>query len=199
MGLKLEYKDGQTPLSEENKRGLLIDTITTQGELDEFEQQNIIKAISWTIGKKIPIEKLLSKDYLILLHRKMYGDVWKWAGDFRTVETNIGVPPHTIVIELKKLVDDVQFWVENKVYKPHELALRFKHKLVSIHCFPNGNGRHSRLMADLIMEKLYEETYFSWGGSSNLVKEDALRRQYISALKQADNGNLDDLKAFAQS
>jgi len=198
MGLKLEYKDGQTPLSEEDKRGFLISTITTQGELDEFEQQNINKAIQWTMGKKISTEKLLSEDYLIRLHKKMYSEVWKWAGDFRTNETNIGVPAYAIGIELKKLLDDVNYWFENKVYEPHELALRFKHKLVSIHCFPNGNGRHSRLMADLIMEKLYEKTYFSWGGN-NLVKEGELRKLYISALKQADNGNLEDLKVFAQS
>lgn len=198
MGLKLEYKDGQTPLTEESKRGLLIDTITTQGELDQFEQKNISKAIQWTIGKNISIDKLLSVEYLILLHKKMYGEVWKWAGDFRTSETNIGVPAHTIGIELRQLLDDAKYWVDNSVYKPQELALRFKHRLVSIHCFPNGNGRHSRLMADLIMEKIYKGDNFSWGGS-NLVKADELRKQYISALKKADNGNLEDLKTFAES
>jgi len=198
MGLKIEYKDGQTPLSEEARKGLLINTITTQGELDEFEQQNIGEAVSWTMGKKISAEKLFSEEYLRLLHKKMYGEVWKWAGQFRTSETNIGVAPHTIGIELRKLLDDAKHWYENQSYKPHELALRFKHKLVSIHCFPNGNGRHSRLMADLIMEKSFNARYFEWGGSS-LVKADELRKQYIAALKEADNGNIDKLILFALS
>lgn len=198
MGLKLEYKDGQTPLSEDDKNGLLIDTITTQGELDEFEQKNVIKGIEWTYGKNISIEKLLSEEYLVQLHKKMYGEVWKWAGNLRRTETNIGVQPHMIGIELRQLLDDVKYWTENKVYRPIEIALRFKHRLVSIHCFPNGNGRHSRLMADLIMEKLYNESFFNWGGSG-LVKADELRNRYISALREADNGNLEDLIGFAQS
>ena len=198
MGLKLEYKDGQTPLAEESKRGLLIDTITTQGELDEFEQKNITKAIQWTIGKNISSKKLISEEYLIQLHKKMYGEVWRWAGDFRSSETNIGVPAHTIGRELRQLLDDAKYWVDNKVYQPQELALRFKHKLVSIHCFPNGNGRHSRLMADLIREKIYDGDYFSWGGSK-LIKADKLRKQYIASLKQADKGNIEDLIIFAQS
>ena len=198
MGLKFVYKDGQSPLSEQGKKGLLIDTITTQAELDEFEQKNIAKAIQWTLGKNISIGRLLSEEYLTQLHKKMYGEVWKWAGEYRTKETNIGVKSHMVEIELRKLLDDVKYWIENEVYEPIELAIRFKHKLVSIHCFPNGNGRHSRLMADLIMEKLYDAKYYSWGGS-NLTKANELRKQYISALKQADNGSMKDLINFAQS
>ncbi len=198
MGLKLVYKDGQTPLTDEDKKGILIDTITTQGELDEFEQNNIAKAILWTIGKNVSMERLLTEEYLVQLHKKMFGEIWKWAGDYRTTETNIGVPSYMVGIELKKLLDDAKYWIENEVYEPIELAIRFKHSLVSIHCFPNGNGRHSRLMADLIMEKLYDAKYFSWGGS-NLTKADELRKQYISALKQADNGNMKDLISFAQT
>ncbi len=197
MGLKLVYKDGQTPLTDEDKKGILIDTITTQGELDEFEQNNIAKAILWTIGKNVSMERLLTEEYLVQLHKKMFGEIWKWAGDYRTTETNIGVPSYMVGIELKKLLDDAKYRFENEVYEPIELAIRFKHSLVSIHCFPNGNGRHSRLMADLIMEKLYDAKYFSWGGS-NLTKADELRKQYISALKQADNGNMKDLISFAQ-
>ena len=198
MGLKLEYKDGQTPLSYENKTGLLISNISTQGELDEFEQQNIGTAIQWTMGKNIAAQRLFSEQYLMLLHKKMYGEVWRWAGQFRTSDTNIGVPHHLIGIELRKLLDDVKYWYDNEVYTPQELALRFKHRLVSIHCFPNGNGRHSRLMADLIMEKLYSLEYFKWGGSK-LIKADELRNNYISSLKQADIGNVEDLMNFAQS
>jgi len=198
VGLKIEYIDGQTPLSEEDKRGLLIDTISTQGELNQFEQKNIAKAIQWTGGKNISQEKLLSEKYIVQLHKKMYGAIWKWAGEFRTTETNIGVQPYVIGIELRQLLDDTKYWIKNEIYESIEIALRFKHRLVSIHCFPNGNGRHSRLMADLIMEKIYDVNYFSWGGS-NLLKADELRKQYIASLKQADNGNMKDLIDFADS
>ncbi len=198
MGLKIEYKVGQTPLSEADKRGLLINTITTQGELDEFEQKNISKAIQWTLGKNLSKEKILSEEYLIKLHEKMFSEVWGWAGKFRTVETNIGVSPHTIGIQLRQLLDDVKYWIDKKIYPPIEIAIRFKHKLVSIHCFPNGNGRHSRLMADLIMEKVYDGRYFSWGGN-DLAKAGEIRMKYIAALKQADQNKIEKLVEFARS
>lgn len=198
MGLKIEFKPGQTPLSEEDKEGLIIKTITTQGELDEFEQHNISKAIQWTMGKKIAYDKLFSEDYLVQLHKKMYGEIWKWAGKFRTKETNIGVASHMIRVSLKQLIDDAKYWHEKETFMHTELALRFKHRIVSIHCFPNGNGRHSRLVADLILEKLYDQNYFNWGGSS-LVKNDELRKKYIASLKSADKGSLEALIAFAQS
>lgn len=198
MGLKIEFIDGQTPLSEEDALGLIITTITTKAELDEFEQQNISQAIKWTMGRGISTEKLLSRDYLIHLHNKMFGKVWKWAGQLRTNETNIGVRPHTIGLELRQLLDDAKYWIKKDVYSPNEIAIRFKHRLVSIHCFPNGNGRHSRLMADLILEKIFGQPYFSWGGD-NLIKPSELRKQYISALKKADNGSIEDLLTFAQS
>ena len=95
-------------------------------------------------------------------------------------------------------MDDAKFWYDNNTYSPDEMAVRFKHELVSIHCFPNGNGRHSRLMADLIMEKLYGEAFFTWG-SSDLVKSNDKRRAYINAIKKADNHDIQDLISFAKS
>jgi len=198
MGLKLEYKEGQTPLSEEDRRGLLIPSITTQRELNELEQKNISNAIKWTIVRKVSLDKLLTETYLMQLHKRMFGEVWKWAGELRTKETNIGIEPHRIPLELRKLLEDTRYWIEHKVYKPVGIAIRFKHSLVSIHCFPNGNGRHSRLMADLIMEQVYNKRYFSWGGS-NLVKANVLRKKYIAALRKADNGDFKDLMKFAES
>ena len=128
----------------------------------------------------------------------MYGDVWKWAGTFRTSEKNLGIKKYLIAIELKQLLDDAIFWKENSVYNPEELAIRFKHRLVSIHCFANGNGRHSRLMADLIMEKLYSNKFFSWG-STNLVKATETRSNYIQAVRKADNNDIEPLILFAKS
>ena len=168
MGLNIEYIDGQTPLNEEELDGLLIPSITTREELDEFEQLNIEKAIQWTFGKKWKAEQLFSEKFVKDLHKRMYGEVWKWAGAFRESEKNLGIKSYLIPAELKVLLDDALFWVENDTYSPDDLAIRFKHRLVSIHCFSNGNGRHSRLMADLIMEKLFNATFFSLG-SINLV------------------------------
>ena len=198
MGLTIEYIDGQTPLNEEERDGLRIPSISTREELDEFEQLNIEKAIQWTFGKKLKIEQLFSEKYIKELHKRMYGEVWKWAGTFRTSEKNIGIKSYLIAIELKQLLDDAIFWKENNTYNSEELAIRFKHRLVSIHCFANGNGRHSRLMADLIMEKLYNGEFFSWG-SANLVKATETRINYIQAVRKADNNDIGPLISFAKS
>ena len=127
----------------------------------------------------------------------MYGDVWKWAGSFRKSEKNIGIKSYSIAVELKKLLDDALYWLENKTYSNEEIAIRFKHRIVSIHCFPNGNGRHSRLIADLIMTKLFNKSYFTWG-NSNLIKANEVRKTYIKALQEADNQNYKPLMAFAK-
>jgi len=198
MGLTIDYIDGQTPLSEEEQEGLKIPSITTREELDEFEQLNIEKAIQWTFGKKIKAEQLFSEKFIKDLHKRMYGDVWKWAGTFRTSEKNIGIKSFLISIELKQLLDDALYWTQNNTYDSEELAIRFKHRLVSIHCFANGNGRHSRLMAELILEKLYNTKFFSWG-STNLVKATEARTEYIKAVKKADQHDILPLLAFAKS
>ena len=198
MGLEINYVDGETPLSEEELEGLKIPSVTTREELDEFEQFNIEKAIQWTIGKKFKSEDLLSETFIKGLHKRMYGEIWKWAGSFRNSEKNLGIKSFLIPVQLKQLLDDAKFWYDNNTYSPDEMAVRFKHELVSIHCFPNGNERHSRLMADLIMEKLYGGVCFTWG-SSDLVKENEKRRAYINAIKKADNHDVHDLISFAKS
>lgn len=198
MGLEINYLDGQTPLSEEELNGLKILSISTREELDEFEQFNIEKAIQWTFGKKIQAKDLLSEKYIKDLHKRMFGEIWKWAGSFRTSEKNLGIKSYLIPVQLKQLLDDVMYWYENQIYSPDEVAVRFKHQLVSIHCFANGNGRHSRFMADLIMEKLYKEPFLTWGGSS-LVKSNEKRKEYINAIKLADHQDLSQLIMFAKS
>jgi Fic-DOC domain mobile mystery protein B len=198
MGLEFNYKDGQTPLNEEEKEGLKIKSITTQGELDEFEQLNIEKAVEWTIHAKLKPENILTEKFIKNLHKRMYSDVWKWAGEFRKTEKNIGIPWTQIGIELKNLLDDTKYWIENKTFPPEEIAIRFKHRIVSIHCFPNGNGRHSRMMADIIMESIFGNEIFSWH-QSNMVKANETRNQYIKALREADIGNFKQLIEFAKN
>ena len=156
MGLDFEYIAGQTPISEEEKEGLLIRSITTRGELDELEHLNIEKAIKWTLNNKFNKENILTEEFIRSIHKKMLGDVWKWAGQFRKSEKNIGVLWYRVPVELKVLLDDTQYWIENETFSPDEIAIRFKHRLVSIHCFSNGNGRHSRLMADIIIVSVFK-------------------------------------------
>ena len=198
MGLGFDYKDGQTPLDEEEKEGLKMKSITTQGELDEFEQLNIEKAVEWTVHTKLKPEKILTEKFVKDLHKRMYRDVWKWAGEFRKTEKNIAIPWTQIGIELKNLLDDTKYWIENETFSPEETAIRFKHPIVSIHCFPNGNGRHSRMMADIIMESIFGNKIYSWN-QSNMVKANKTRNQYIKALREADNGNFKQLIEFAKN
>ena len=198
MGLNLKYSDGQTPIDEEEKEGLLIKSITTQKELDEFEQLNIEKAIEWTIHSNMKSDKILSEKFIKDLHKRMFGDVWKWAGNFRKSDKNIGIEWTQVGIQLKSLIDDTKYWIENKIYSPAEISIRFKHRIVSIHCFPNGNGRHSRMMADIMMEHVFREEIFTWH-QSNMVKADITRKKYIETLRKADNGEIQPLIEFAMN
>lgn len=200
MGLELHYDEGQTPLDEEEKEGLLLETVTTRGELDEVEQRNIEEAVRWTIERrrKFTAAEILTEDFMKSLHRRMLASVWQWAGSFRNTNKNLGVDKYQIGLELRMLLDDCKYWVENNTYSPDEIAVRFKHRIVSIHCFSNGNGRHSRLIADIIVEKIFGGEVFTWG-SLNLTKGGDMRSAYLNALRQADKGIYDDLVAFARS
>lgn len=198
MGLDLEYIDGQTPIDEEEKEGLRIETISAKGELDEFEQLNIEEALQWVFGKKFKPKQVFTEKFICNLHKRMYGNVWDWAGEFRKTNKNIGVDKHQIPMQLKMLCDDALFWVENGTYPPEEIAICFKHRIVSIHCFPNGNGRHSRLMADIIIEKLFAEEPFSWG-AANLSKANDTRKSYLKAVKAADLSDYQPLLEFSRS
>lgn len=198
MGLDFQYINGQTPLDEEEKEELKISSITTQGELDEFEQLNIEKAVEWTIRSRFKTERVLTEKFVRDLHKRMYSEVWKWAGEFRKSQKNIGVEWTKIPLELKKLLEDTMYWIENNTFSPEEISIRFKHRIVSIHCFPNGNGRHSRMMADIIMETVFGKDVFKWH-QSNMVKANLTRKKYIDALKMADNGDIGPLVNFAMN
>ena len=194
----MEYVNGQTPLEEEEKEGLLVSTITTHGELNEFEQQNIEKAIEWTLGRKFNKEKIISENFVRELHGKMFGDVWNWAGKFRRTNKNLGCDLKRVSAELKKLNDDCRYWLGNKIYPEEEIAIRYKHRAVSIRCFSNGNGQHSRLMGDIIVNHIFGKKVFTWGGA-NLNKTGELRNNYLNAIRKADKGDLLPLIEFAKT
>ena len=198
MELDIDPVNGQTPLDDEEKEGLLIKSITTRSELDELEQQNIEKAMLWLKSKKFSAEQILSEKFVKELHRHMYGEVWKWAGVFRKTDKNIGTSKHQISTELKQLLDDCIYWMQHHSYADAEIAIRLKHRIVAIHCFANGNGRHSRLIADVMMEKIFRLAPFTWG-AADLAKQKDIRIAYIKALKKADAGDYKELLAFAKS
>lgn len=183
-----------TPLTPDERRQLIPTYITTRAQLNEAEQIGITEADSWAFARK---RDVLSEKFLLGLHKRMFGKVWRWAGAFRTTARNIGVDAYQIGIELRGLLDDVRYWIENQTYTPDEIAVRFHHRLVWIHPFPNGNGRHARMAADLLAVSLGCPR-FSWG-SASLVKPDETRARYVAALKAADDHDITPLLAFARS
>ena len=198
MGINFQYAPGQTPIDEDEKEGLLIRSISTLAELNEAEQLNIQTALEWTLKRKFEVRDIFSETFVRELHKRMYREVWRWAGEFRQTNKNIGVDKFEIPVHLKQLIDDGQYWHANKTYSPDETAIRFKHRIVSIHCFPNGNGRHSRLMADVISRHIFKEKVFSWSGGEFMTKS-VDRSRYLQSLKQADQGDVSALLAFARS
>jgi len=199
MGLVFDWIDGQTPLEEEEKEGLLIPSVTTHGELDEFEQRNIEKAIQWSLTRTFRQDELLTEKFVKRVHKKMYGTVWAWAGQFRKTNKNIGIDWPAIPVQLRILLDDCSVWIARGAYPPDELAVRLKHRMVSIHCFANGNGRHARMMADLLIEHIFGRPGFSWGAQTDLAKAGEMRKEYLTAVKAADAGDIGPLLRFARS
>ena len=180
-----EADDNSTPLTEEEKQGLIPSWVTNRNELNDLESRGIFDAEKWLLTSRQ--KYLLSEKFIKQVHKKMFEGTWKWAGKFRTTERNIGVAPYAIAVELQKLFDDVNYWIEHKTYSPVEIGARYHHRLVYIHPFPNGNGRHSRLMADLLMKKLGQKP-LNWGEGS-LVEISELRQSYIEALRKADRND----------
>lgn len=189
-----EEDEDATPLTEEERQQLIPSYITLRSELNEAEQRNILEAETWAFSRK---RNVLSEDFLKQLHKRMFGNVWRWAGEFRQSERNIGVDAYRISMDLRQLLEDCQYWVEHNTYEPDEIAARFSHRLVQIHPFPNGNGRHSRIAADLILVSLGQER-FSWG-QANLVDANETRRRYIDALHAADRHDYGPFFEFVRS
>ena len=194
--IDLDYPEEATPLDPNEVEGLLLTHITTQAELDRWEQDNINDAIDW-LDRTKP-KDILNESFMLKLHKKMFGNVWKWAGQLRKSDKNIGSPWWRIPVDIKTLCDDINTWIGLKTYSPDEIAVRFHHRLVSIHLFANGNGRHARLMADLLLENTFGQPRFTWGGVS-LVKASDCRRRYIEALQAADEFDYNPLMKFVRS
>jgi Fic-DOC domain mobile mystery protein B len=190
----LEQDDAATPLTHEEREGLIPSYITLRHELNEAEQANILEAEGWAFARK---RDVLDEKFLKTLHKRMFGRVWQWAGEFRLTERNIGVAPYRIGVDLRNLLDDCRYWIEHSTYPPDEIAARFHHRLVLVHPFPNGNGRHARMATDLLLIALGGQR-FSWG-RVNLVNVGETRQRYIAALRAADDHDLAPLLLFMRS
>lgn len=194
--MRLDYPPGATPPSHEEQEQL-IPPLQTQGELNEFEARNIAQAIDWSRRNPSLRRDLLTPGGLCRLHREMFGETWRWAGRYRERDANIGKPWHQIGQQVAQLCGDARYWVDNLTWPWPELAVRFHHRLVSIHPFPNGNGRHARLAADLLLE-FNGQPVLPWG-KCRLDRSGAQRDEYIAGLREADEGCFDRLLAFAAS
>ena len=193
MIANMQYPDGATPLDPNELGGLKHKHITTQGELDQLEQANIKSGLRWLGRQRAHV---LTDDFAITLHKRLFGDVWDWAGTFRKTGKNIGIDPIHIPVELRTLMGDAKHWADSKTYPPSEAAVRLHHRLVKIHPFPNGNGRHARIMADTVLDRVYKAKPIDWAGGHDLQKMNARRAAYIAALKAADQGDIGPLVKF---
>ncbi len=191
----LQYPEGATPLDPNELDGLKHKHITTQGELDQLEQANISSGLRWLGRQRTDV---LTDHFVIVLHKRLFGDVWDWAGTFRKMDKNVGIDPPHIPVELRALMGDLKYWADNKIYPPLEAAVRLHHRLVKIHPFPNGNGRHARVMADSILDRVYGARPIDWAGGHDLQKMNARRAAYIAALKAADGGDYAPLLVFCK-
>ncbi|MFC1523365.1 mobile mystery protein B [Thermodesulfobacteriota bacterium] len=194
--MDIQYPDGATPLDADETEGLLLTHITTREELNRWEQQNITEAEDWAFGRKQ--KSILSQGYICRLHKKMFGNVWKWAGQFRKSMKNLGIEPWRIASETGLVCEDATAWIDHETYSADEIATRLHHKLVWIHPFANGNGRHARMMADIVLVQGLETKPFTWG-SLELIKPGESRSKYIKALQAADNHDFTLLLEFVRS
>lgn len=192
--LNEENPEGATPLDPDELAGLKFPHVTTRAELDHLEQASIQAGLQWLDRTRHP--NILSEDFVRTLHKKLFGEVWRWAGTFRKTEKNIGIDPIHIAVELRHLIDDTRYWIEHKTYPPIEIGARFHHRLVYIHPFPNGNGRHARIMADAILIKICGVNPIDWAGGYDLQSMNVRRDIYIKALRAADNRNYQPLFDF---
>jgi Fic-DOC domain mobile mystery protein B len=194
--MKFNYPEGATPIDLDEAKDLLLTHVTTHGELDRWEQDNIVEALGW-LDRTKP-KDILNEQFIKELHRRMFSSVWRWAGHVRQSDKNIGGSWHQVPISLKRLCNDANLWIQLREESPDVIAVRFHHRLVSIHLFPNGNGRHARLMTDLLLENILHSPRFTWG-SKDLSRQGRGRKQYITALHTADEGNYDLLLEFART
>ena len=195
MVMQFEYAPGATPIDPDEALGLIPIHIRTQAELNAWEELNIVEGADWISRQKVI--QGLNEGLVRELHSRMFNQTWQWAGTFRKSAKSIGIDWTQIAVALKNLLDNTTYQIENKVIPIDEIVVHFHHQLVLIHAFPNGNGRHARLIADALIVSLGGKR-FSWGGNTSIATPGTTRQNYLSALRAADNGDIAPLMLFAR-
>ncbi len=195
--MQWHYPEGATPLDPDETAGLIPSHITTQAQLNEWEQNNILEAELWVAQRGWTTELILEQSFIQQLHKKMFDKTWRWAGNFRKTDKNIGVDWRVIALQLRNTLEDVHYQIKNQSYALDEIVARFHHRVVAIHPFANGNGRHARLLTDALLLSL-QRPRFTWGRKS-LVENSQTRRQYLNALRTADKHSYKELLDFVRN
>lgn len=199
MALTGAHAPGATPLSEEDLEGLRIPSITTHGELNEAEAANIIRGQDWALRtRRARLADMLSHTFLQRLHEAMLGELWTWAGEYRGRDTRIGVPHPQVPESLHTVLEDARTGLKHTTYSPEEFAIRLHYRIVTVHPFRNGNGRHARMVGDVALIRHFNRPAFPWGRSP-IRTADAVRQAYRDAVVAADHHDFLPLLAFATS
>ena len=193
--MEVPLTSGATALDPDEAADLIPGHITTVSQLNEWEATNILLAEAWAFDRRHM--EVTTEDFVKALHRRMFDQTWRWAGRYRNTEKNLGSPPHLIPMAVREACANAGYWRANEVFPPTELAVRFHYRIVSVHPFPNGNGRHARLLADVALFSMGEDR-LTWGRTS-LQESGSARSEYIAALKAADAGDFEPLLLFSRS
>ncbi len=188
----LKTPEDSTPINDLS--GLIPSGITVKSALDEWEAENILKAYNRYL--KTSRKRAISPGLITAVHKEMFGLTWKWAGSFRKENLNLGVEWFAIPVEIKKLCDDIAFWEKSKNVNILEQSVRIHHRLVRIHPFLNGNGRHARMIADIFLSGRGKKLPL-WP-DKDMVETTDIRKRYIHCLKEADNGDYAGLLEFTE-
>lgn len=184
-----------TPLDPDEAADLVPTHIATVAQLNEWESKNILRAEAWALDRRHT--DVTTEEFVKSLHLRMFDRTWRWAGRYRTTGKNFGSPPHLIPTEVRDVCANAAIWRTEGAFTPTEFAVRLHHRMVVVHPFPNGNGRHARLLADVALFSMGEDR-LTWG-RANLQEPGSARSEYIAALKAADAGNFEPLLRFSRS
>ena len=196
--ITLNYPYGATKLDPDEIEGLIPEHISTLAQLNEWEHANILSAQNWYDQRKFLYTKILEIPFINEVHHRMFNETWKWAGKYRKSEKSIGIDPIYIATRLKDLLDDVKHQIKHESFNMDEITARFHHRLVSIHLYPNGNGRHARFVADLLLTS-NEKPTFNWGSQlKDEMTNEEIRKKYIDALRSADKNIYQPLFEFVR-
>ena len=189
-------ESGSAPIAP-GDQARLVPSLSTRAQLDEIERLKINAARVWAMRAAVlQRSDLLTEPFARELHRRMFGGVWRGAGRYRTFERAPGWEAHRIPEGVRMFLDDAEGWIRFSTYPVRESAVRLHHRLVAIHPWSNGNARHARLLADVVVASQGEEP-LTWGAGSPSSGLGTSPSRYADAIRAADAGDMGPLLGFA--